>query len=382
LEKLKTGMIDKKKRRVIFFYSTKFSGHYHAACAIEKRLNEVNPTIETLDIETIDFFSPKLGRLVHKTYLGLIKKSSILYDRIWDNQKIYNRTVYLKELVNQMNQGRFRKLFDNSEASVAVCTQAFPCGIISKLKKDRLPQIKLIAVITDYDVHSYWVYDNVDYYTVPTEKAKEKLMRKGVDQKKIKVTGIPIKTAFAKDKSKNEIKEKLNLDKDKPVILVMGGSHGLGPLFNIVLALNEIEEDFQLLVVCGTNKKLKKELDSQVEHFHKQLRTYGYVDNIDELMTASDLLITKSGGLTITEALVKKKPMIIYDSIGGQESRNYRFLTDNQMAAESKSLRTLKAEVIDLLKNPQRKETLVENINSFVKENAADEIVKVILKSI
>lgn len=374
-------MIDSKKK-VIFLYASKYSGHQHAALAIKQALLEQEPSIESIDIEILSFFSPPLGRLIHKAYLQMIKKTSRIYDLLWDNQKFYKGTNGFKKIVNQLAQKKFRRVFKQFNPQVAVCTQALPCGIISRLKeKSNLP-IKLIAVITDYDIHSYWIYKNVDFYMVATEGIKKKLQKKGISSEKIRITGIPVYPVFSKDKNRVELRKKLGIDNSYPVILIMGGSYGLGPILGIIRKLNVIKENFQFIVVAGRNQRLKRRLQSLAKSIKNPLKIYGYVNNIDELMSISDLLITKPGGITITEALIKKIPLIIYNAVKGQESRNYQFLINKQMAVQSKNLKILREQVSDILGNSNKRKELIRNIESFIKPDAADEIANTILKSI
>jgi len=374
-------MINQQKR-ILFLYSTKFSGHHHAARAVSEALKQLNASVKTLNIETVSFISPKIGKVIHKAYLGMIKKASSIYDLLWDNQRIYRTTNRLREVLNKLSKDKFKELFDEFRPDATICTQAFPCGIISRLKRDYNREIKIIAVITDYDVHSYWIYENVDYYMVATEDMKIKLNKKGINDKKIKVTGIPVKPIFKLSKDKDKLRKKLNIDNGLPVILIIGGSYGLGPLYDVVKILSEMRESYQLLVVCGKNERMIRKIKLLKSQIDKPLKCFGYVDNIDELMEISNLLITKPGGITITEALLKGIPMIIYNIVKGQESQNYRFLIKEGIAAECRDINRLKEITRDLLNSDKKQQEFIQRSKEYINPDAAYDIADIVLKSI
>jgi processive 1,2-diacylglycerol beta-glucosyltransferase len=253
---------------------------------------------------------------------------------------------------------------------------------MSRLKQNYASNLKIIGVITDYAVHSYWVYNNVDLYTVASERMKNDLMQKGIEPAKVKVTGIPVYPKFKKDKDKAELEEKFSINNQIPTILIMGGSHGIGPFVDILKMLDKMDERLQSIVVCGRNKKLKKRLSSFKPNLIKDVKIFDYVDNIDEMMTVSDILITKPGGITITEALTKKIPMIIYNAIRGQESENYSFLVENNAALQCRNLKDLKDELTELLQKTNKKKQLINNSSRLSRPNAASEVIGEILKRI
>ncbi|MCK5306162.1 MAG: glycosyltransferase [Candidatus Omnitrophica bacterium] len=369
-------------KRLIFLYSTRDSGHWYAASAVEKAVRAMDNNVQTLDVETLRFISPKLGELAHKAYVGLVRRNNRIYDYLWDNQRVYRGTSRLKMAIQHFNQNKFRELFCRFRPDVAICTQALPCGIISKLKGTTDIPFKIAAVITDYDVHSYWIYDNVDYYMVATSEIKKKLSKRGVSAAKIKVTGIPVSPSFNRKTNKAAAKKKLGIDKELPVVSIMSGSLGLGPVQKVVRCINRIKEKCRILVLAGRNMKVKKKLETLSKKLSKPLTVYGYVDNIDEIMDASDLLITKPGGITVTEALVKNLPMVLHNFIGGQETRNCRFLIKGGAAVEARSIRQLSSVVSDLLGHPEKLNDLSKRAKLFCRPDASSLIANIVLKSI
>jgi processive 1,2-diacylglycerol beta-glucosyltransferase len=190
--------------------------------------------------------------------------------------------------------------------------------------------------LTDFAPHSFWVYNEVDFYVVPSELTSQELSRKGVPPEKICVLGIPIDPRFAKTIDVVEVRAQYGLDKDIPVVLVMGGGHGLGPIKQIIRELDECELPMQMMVVCGLNRRLYGWMVRQ--KFQKRVLIFKYTGEIDRLMSASNLVITKPGGITTAESLAKGLPMVILNPIPGQEARNTDFLVDAQAAFSAESV--------------------------------------------
>ncbi|PIP29267.1 UDP-N-acetylglucosamine--LPS N-acetylglucosamine transferase, partial [Candidatus Kuenenbacteria bacterium CG23_combo_of_CG06-09_8_20_14_all_36_9] len=180
----------------------------------------------------------------------------------------------------------------------------------------------LVGVLTDYAPHSYWIYDNVDFYVVPSDDTASKISLKGIDKSKIKPFGIPINPSFLNPVDKEGLYRRLGLKSDAPIVLIMGGGQGLGPIEEFVLLLNSLKANFQIVVTTGTNKRLYERLKRSEKKFHKTTVILGFCGFVNELMSISALLVTKPGGLTTAEALTKELPMLILTALPGQESMN------------------------------------------------------------
>ena len=145
---------------------------------------------------------------------------------------------------------------DEFKPDVVVCTQAFPCGLIADYKKTFDVNIPLIGVLTDYAPHSYWIFDRVDRYIVPSEETGKKLIDNGVYPDRVMPYGIPIDAKFRNSPGKEEIFRKLSLKPDLSTVLIMGGTQGLGPIKELVALLDRSVLPLQMIIACGTNKRL------------------------------------------------------------------------------------------------------------------------------
>lgn len=369
-----------QNKRVLLMYISEVSGHHQATRAIERSLKAVSPGIVTLNINGFGYAYPILERIVNKAYMSVIKRTPKVWDYLYDNPRIFRRLQSIKRIVHKANHTKFDKLFKEFQPDCVVCSQAFPCGMAADYKKTYNLDTKIVGVLTDYAPHSYWLHEGVDYYVVPSEDTAQKLIGKGVAGEKIRPFGIPVDPKFTVKLEKAVIAEKLNLNANLPVVLIMGGGQGLGPIQDVVNSLLQAATDFQLIVVAGTNKKLIKWLKKIQLTSYKTVIFYEFTDNIDELMELAAVAVTKPGGMTTTEALTKGLPMIIVKPLPGQEMHNTDFLLRKGAAIRVNRLEMIGREVDDLFRIPERLEKMRQAALEQSKPNSAFDIARLILE--
>lgn len=314
------------KKRILIMYAPANTGHHKAALAIERAVGLIDSGAEVLTLNSLQYTNPILEKVIIKTYMGMLKTTPELWDYLYDNPQIVKKTEGLRELIHKFNSTKLKTLLDDFGPHVVICTQAFPCGVMADYKKLNRGTTPLVGVLTDYSPHAYWIYDMVDKYVVPSESAREKLMKSEVDSSKIISLGIPIDPKFRVRQDRSQIIRRLDLNPSVPTVLIMGGGQGIGPIKKVVQRLDKVDFPFQILVVAGRNKFLKDRLKRRQPKFNKRVTVLGNVEYVDELMEVSTLLITKAGGLTTAESLAKELPMIIINPIPGQEAKNTQFL--------------------------------------------------------
>lgn len=372
-------MVALKSKRIILMYISEVSGHHSATLAIEKALKILEPNIEVLNIDGFNYTNPVSEKIVNRLYMAVIKRTPQIWDYLYDNPAVVKKIEKIKNAVHKFNSPKLKNLFDKFRPDAVICTQAFPCGMVADFKKTYASTIPLVAVLTDYVPHSYWVYDTVDYYITPSEEVSLRLIKKGVPADKIKPLGIPFDPKFNENVIKNELMHKLHLNPNLFTILIMGGGQGFGPIKTIIRSLEKIKKDFQELIVTGTNKKLYKSLKTKVKKYKKKILLFGYVNNIHELMGISDIIVTKPGGVTISEVLAKRLPMIIVKPIPGQEVNNTAYLTDRKAAVEINRPKDINLIIEDFLENRQKLGRLTEAAGRIAKPNASLDIAKFLL---
>jgi processive 1,2-diacylglycerol beta-glucosyltransferase len=366
-------------KKILLMYITSNSGHNRASIGIENALKKISPSVEIMNINGFRYTNPILEKVINKTYMSLIRTKPEVWEYLYDNPKILKSVQGMREVIHKYNSKKLKSLLESFNPDVCVCTQAFPCGMVADYKKNLGLNLPLIGVLTDHAPHSYWIFNEVDYYIMPSETGKEHFMKNGVAESKIKVFGIPIDPVFGEIHDKNEICRDMGLDPEIPVILIMGGSQGLGPVENIVRVLDAKDTPFQLIIICGTNKKLEKILSKRIKKSRKKTVVLGHVKNVDKLMEISHIVITKPGGLTTSEALAKDLPMIIVNPIPGQEQKNTEYLLKQEVALKAEDNEDIAALVEELFLNKTKLKEMSIRAANLKKPNAAMNTAKLVL---
>ncbi|MDP8262136.1 MAG: glycosyltransferase [Candidatus Ancaeobacter aquaticus] len=367
-------------RNIFILYITKNSGHHMAARSIERGIKKLDKTVNPMTVDSFRYTNPILERVITKTYLQVIKNTPDIWDYLYDNKGFKDKTEYIRNMVYKFNSEKLKKLIAFKKPELVICTQAFPCGTISDFKRTSGIDLPLVAVVTDFAAHSYWIHDNVDLYIVPTEEVKMSLIERGVYEERIKVLGIPISPYFNGNVSKQETREKLGLSADEPLVLVMGGGQGLGPIKKIVTELDKLDVPLQIAVVTGVNKLLYQNMIRRNNKTKKRVRVYGYVKNIYDLMHVSDILVTKPGGLTTSEALAVGLPMIIINPLPGQEMKNTDYLIRQNVALVASGKKHVSTLVNELLQDSEKLTKMKENAFRLSKPESSLDIAKEVLK--
>jgi len=362
----------KKGRRIAILTTSFGAGHFKAAQAIEQALKQNNTAVQTRMIDSFATAAPRLTRVVIGLYLNMLARVPSLYGMLY---KWGNRTKTALLGRNFMSV-RLAVSTDNQMAEFPaqsiICTHASPTGAICQLKKQGKLKAPVIAAITDFVVHRFWIYDEVDLYTVMHEQTAQDLLAAGVSPDKIQVVGIPIAAKFSVVLPKVEMQRKLGLATNIPVVLIMGGGTGALPMDNIVAEFNRCKIPLQLLVVAGHNEPLRRRLKKLTSV--NVLHVFGFVDNIHELMSAADLLVTKPGGLSAAEALAMGLPMILLRPIPGQEEGNAKFLTEAGVACCIRELSKLVSTTENLLQNPVQRNMMRCKAQALAKPHAAQAV--------
>lgn len=364
-------------KRILLMYISEISGHHSASLAVEKAIKMISPDTEVLNINGFNYTNPIWERIINRAYMSVIKNTPEIWEYLYDNPKVIKSTRRIREMIHKANSDKLKALFGEFSPDVVACTQAYPCGMVADYKKTVGLDTALVGILTDYAPHSYWIYDNVDAYVVPSEETGRKLADNGVMEERIKPLGVPIDPKFIPRLDEAAIKQELGLKAGLPVILIMGGGQGLGPIKNMLLCLDRIPETFQAMVVTGTNTKLLGWV--QKRRFTKKIIGFGYVDHIEKLMAVSTLIVTKPGGITTAEALAKNLPIVIINPLPGQEAINTRFLLNEGVALKADDEKEL-AELIGwLLTNPGKLKQIAQKTTRHAKPDAAIKIAEMLL---
>jgi len=328
-------------KRVLILSIKAGAGHLRAAEALEEVFREKYPNIQVRHIEALEY----TNRAFRKTFTGAYNKLvtrlpsvwGMIYERL-EKKPVDSKTKRLAALFDRINSRRILKEVNAYDPDRILCTHYFPAEILAPRRRKGGLRARIYVTLTDYDIHVMWIQDGVDGYFVATDEMAYALQAKGIGDAKVSVTGIPIMPVFSKRyPDKRTMRRKLGLRAAPPTVLVAAGGFGLGGVDQTVATLADAAADVQLLAVAGKNKKLHEALEKAAETRQGKIVPFGFVDNMHELMAASDLAVTKSGGLTSSECLAMGLPMVIASPIPGQEERNADFLLENGAAARANS---------------------------------------------
>lgn len=367
-------------KKILLLYISEDSGHHCATIAIERALKKIDPGVEALNINSFNYTNPILEKIINRTYMSVVKRTPELWGYLYDNPKVMKQVQKLRDMIHHFNTGKLKTLLEEFKPDGVICTQAFPCGLIADYKKTFNLNIPLIGVLTDYAPHSYWIFDKVDKYIVPSPETGRKLIDNGIDPAKIMPYGIPIDAKFQQSQDKESICKKLFLDPKAPIILIMGGTQGLGPIKELVALFDRSPLTLQAIVASGTNKKLYRWLERRKRRFKKTILIFNFADNIEELMQVSTVIVTKPGGITTAEALAKGLPMLIINPLPGQEAMNTKFLLKEGAAVKAGSPSDAVIMFEELLYNKTKLRQMSDKARSLSKPDSAVKIAKLILE--
>lgn len=338
--------------RILIATVTAGGGHLAAAAALDEawRASRPRDVVERLDLATL--FSP-LHRKIHaEGYVKLVERAPELWGMIFaktDDPRVARRLNRIQRLFPGRSRLRFARYVKQFKPDAVLCTHYEPLSVLGCLKREQ-PDWKaplVVSVVTDFEAHALWMEAGVDLYCVAAEETKARLVARGALTESILATGIPIAAKFSAKPDAPAIRKALGLRDDLPTLLVLSGGFGMGPVGKILSELDKVPRAFQTLVVCGRNEELRRELAAQDRK--PPTRVLGFASNMHELMAVADLIITKPGGLTSSEALAMGKPLLILDPIPGQEAANSDFLLEHGAAAKVNRVEDVPFKVEQLL---------------------------------
>ena len=359
--------------KVLILSITAGQGHNATGKAVSDYLKSQGVQCATLD--TYEYAAPLIKEAVDKGYLLNVSYTPELFGKMYRmaEKKPYHRyqmPFSFLRMVNRRFAAEIIELVDEYQPDAIVCTHVFAAAVVNVLKASYHLHAITVGVITDLTVHPFWEdTPHLDYYVTASEYLAYQLLKKGLDASKMLPFGIPIHPKFSEKLPQAEARRQLGLAEDGKTILIMGGSMGHGHFDELITRLDKLPIDFQLLVICGSNDAMRQKLTAL--ETAKPIQVYGFVDNVDVFMDASDCLIGKPGGLTTSEALAKELPMIMVDPIPGQEERNVEFLLNNGLALSVSDTLPVEEAVYYLLYNDGRREVLMDTIRRLGKKHSA-----------
>ncbi len=357
--------------KIVVAYALAGAGHFKAAESVYEFFREKNPALE---VELVDVL-PLSGGLFRKSYAPVYDFMVNHANWLWalgfklTGLKLFSKLVFLfHSLICRANTVKLADFLIKGKPDYIISTHFLPSVVVSSLKARGKINSKLITVITDFGVHPFWIAPFTDIYVVASEFTAKQLEAKGVNQEIIRDWGIPVSSKFLNPPDKKNLYVKFGIRPDNFTVLIATGSFGIGPIEEMA---DSLSVDNQVLVVCARNKKLYKKLKAKE---NSNLKVFGFVNNMDELMAVSDIIIAKPGGLSISEILAMELVPLFISAIPGQETHNLEVLIKHGIGEEINGPEQIRQIIKSYKNDPGKVSGVKENIRKFSKSYAVGEL--------
>jgi len=314
-------------KRILIMTASIGSGHIKAAEAVAAELRRQQPDVQ---LQIVDFMSREtavLHWLMKEIYLVMLALIPNIYDVFYRASGGESGGTIVQQAFAWVMLPVMRRLVARWHPDAIVCTHPFPEGAAALLKRRTGAYFQLSAVMTDYSLHQIWLYAGVDQYFMALPSMAAAMERRGFAAEQLFVTGIPVDPDLAALPAQSVLRQQLGLPLGQAVVLLMGGGLGLGGIDKTLQELEALPGPLTLLVVAGRNQRLCARVQAFAKRSVHTVRVWGYTEQAHALMRASDLIITKPGALTMSEAFVLGVPLLLHDPIPGPETENAVYAT-------------------------------------------------------
>lgn len=369
-------------RKVMILSIKAGAGHLRAAQAIEAAFRERYPDVEVQNIDALEYTNAAFRNSFTEGYETLAGSLPSVWGYLYetlDKRPADSRFKRVAALFDRLNAQPLKKKVLEFAPDRIVCTHYLPPEVFGPMRVKGTLAAPVFVALTDYDIHAMWLQRGVDCYFVATGEMKYALEARGVENTVVHETGIPIMPVFSRVYTRATVAKKLGIAPDVPTVLMSAGGFGLIKIDQLVEVLAAKFAKVQLLTVAGKNEKLKERLDRSREKFPDKIFPFGFVNNMHELMAASDFTIAKSGGLTTSESLAMGLPMVVINPIPGQEERNATFLLESGAGLWAHTVSNLIFKTEMLIENPQRLRAMQKAARRAARPDAAYRIADIVM---
>lgn len=360
---------------IAFLYASEGTGHKAAAENLKEWFLKSDPENSAICLDVLEVLPFWLRGTVSKGYLLIARHAPWIWGRFyWGSDKpsvqasLFNK---IHAFLCSIYLPRIEEIVASSGAEAVVFTHYFGASVFAA--RDRL-KIPVFYVNTDFVTHRFQRSPEFSASFTASEAAVEQYRVDGICN--VFNTGIPVSKKYSSPISKKAARARLGLLEDKKTVLVTGGGIGAGPVLEATESLSK-EKDFQILVICGNNSNLYKKLSSKYGK-NNNMRIMSFVDNMPDYYSASDLAVMKPGGLSLSEALSAKLPLLLMEPIPGQEQLNMDLLCGSNAARRLKDCGQTSEEALEILGNDIVLDSMTEGIEQFSRPKAAEDILKII----
>jgi processive 1,2-diacylglycerol beta-glucosyltransferase len=369
--------------RILILHAAIGTGHTAAAHALAdafrgKQLGEVR--VEDI----LDYGSRLFRAALTKAYLEVSGRAPLLWRMLYESTDLDDPDVVLatnavRARIERLPVRSLERFVASYAPDAIVSTHMFPLTVLQRLKRQGVRRQPLYCVITDYMVHSMWINDVVDGYFLASEPTRDAMIARGVPPSILHVTGIPVKPEIAEPKAVDAVRARRGLPADGPIITLFGGGIEPKRVRLVVSRLLEAPTPGLLIVAAGRSQSLAESLADLGDGPSMRLRRLGMIDYVDDLVAASDLVITKAGGLIVSEVLARGTPLIVIDPIPGQEEWNADYVAGSGAGVQLRQPESVPLAALSLLSHPERLAVMRKQASRVGRPRAALDIADQVL---
>lgn len=356
--------------KILILTAATGGGHIRASRAIEHYLNEHMPDSQTQVVDALKCISTIFDKTICDGYHFLATKQPKVFGKLYEQTNRETALSRFVPLINSMVARRLLPTIDEFCPDIILTTHPFVNEMVSELKEKGKIAQPLICILTDYSPHRAWVAKNVDAYVVASEDMVPALADMGAPKDRIFPFGIPVFSQFFSQANREELLEEFGLEKGLMTVLFMAGSFGVTNILQIYRDVVALPDAFQLIVITGRNQKLYDALEKEIVHSPKKTKLIFFTNEVEKYMKVSDLIVTKPGGLTVSEALACNLPLAVFDAIPGQEEENADFLLSHDMAVHMKKGDNCAKAIQLLLQDEERLNRMRRSCEKFDKSQS------------
>jgi len=365
-------------KRLLILSVSAGAGHVRAAQALEAAARAAQPPLDATHVDLLSIVPKEFRKLYGEQYIKLVEKSPQLWSWMYSKTDRPSRDSLVGKLKRAAEKLNTRKLWDEiakHEPDAIVCTHFLPAELLSRARAKGRKTPPLWVQVTDFDVHTLWIHPHVDRYCVASDEVAFRLADRGVPRERIAVTGIPVMPQFSTPLERAACAAELGVDPKKFTVLMMAGGAGVGSLDELAARLLVLPGELQLIALAGRNAELLRKLQSLAKKHPGKLFPLGFTTTVERVMSTADLVVTKPGGLSVSECLAKGRPMLLVSPIPGQEERNADYLLEAGAAVKAMDGATLAYKLSRLLADRARLAAMSEAAHRIATPHAARDVV-------